>query len=131
LNRRWRRAAPFGDVGKSMLVSFAIVTYLSLASLTATIRMRGGRPFRHKFDSGGLIWAKGLCSVPGTSARQMEILKRSIEQLAAPICDSCNVEMAWSRSALVAAEKAILHVFICPGCNEIGETKTPMKASKE
>jgi hypothetical protein len=61
----------------------------------------------------------------------MEILRRSIEQLAAPICDSCDVEMAWSRSALVAAEKAILHVFICPRCNEIGETKMPVKAPKE
>jgi hypothetical protein len=40
-------------------------------------------------------------------------------------------EMAWSRSALVADEKAALHVFICPRCNEIGETKTPVKAPKE
>jgi hypothetical protein len=61
----------------------------------------------------------------------MEILRRSIEQVAAPICSSCNVEMAWSRSSLVAAEKAILHVFICPGCDQLGETKTPVKASKE
>jgi hypothetical protein len=61
----------------------------------------------------------------------MEILRRPIEQVAAPICNSCSVEMAWSRSALVAAEKAILHVFICPRCNKIGETKTPVKASKE
>jgi hypothetical protein len=61
----------------------------------------------------------------------MKILRRSIEQLAAPICDVCSVEMAWSRSALVADEQAILHVFICPHCNKIGETKTPTKASKE
>jgi hypothetical protein len=61
----------------------------------------------------------------------MEILRRSIDQVAAPICNSCNVEMAWSRSALVAAEKAILHVFICPRCDKISETKTPVKASKE
>jgi predicted RNA-binding Zn-ribbon protein involved in translation (DUF1610 family) len=61
----------------------------------------------------------------------MEILRQSIGQVAAPICVSCNVEMAWSRSSLVAAEKAILHVFICPRCNQIGETKTPVKASKE
>jgi hypothetical protein len=61
----------------------------------------------------------------------MEILRRSIAQVAAPICQSCNIEMAWSRSALVADEKAILHVFICDRCAGITETMTPMKASKE
>jgi hypothetical protein len=61
----------------------------------------------------------------------MEILRQSIEQLAAPICDACNVEMAWSRSALVADEQAILHVFICPRCSRVGETKTPVKVPKE
>jgi hypothetical protein len=61
----------------------------------------------------------------------MEILRRSIEQVAAPICDACNVEMAWSRSQLVAAENSILHVFICPRCQKISETKTPVKAVKE
>jgi hypothetical protein len=68
---------------------------------------------------------------PLWALRSMETFRQSLEQLAAPICGSCNVEMAWSRSAIVAAEKAILHVFICPRCNEIGETKTPMKAPKE
>jgi hypothetical protein len=61
----------------------------------------------------------------------MEILRRSIAQLAAPICQSCNIEMAWSRSALVASEQAILHVFACPRCAGITETKTPMKQPKE
>jgi predicted RNA-binding Zn-ribbon protein involved in translation (DUF1610 family) len=61
----------------------------------------------------------------------MEILRRSIMQLAAPVCQSCNIEMAWSRSTLVAAEKAILHVFACPRCGGIGETKTQVKASNE
>jgi hypothetical protein len=65
------------------------------------------------------------------SASQKEILRRSIEQVAAPICNSCTIEMAWSRSSLVAAEKAILHVFVCPRCDAIGETKTPVKASKK
>jgi hypothetical protein len=61
----------------------------------------------------------------------MEIFRQSTEQVAAPICEVCNAEMTWSRSALVAEEQVILHVFICPRCNEIGETETPMKASKE
>ena len=61
----------------------------------------------------------------------MEMLKRSVEQLSSPICEACNIPMAWSRSSLVAAEQAIMHVFACPRCNGIGETKTPMKAPKE
>jgi hypothetical protein len=61
----------------------------------------------------------------------MEILRRSIERLAAPICDACNVEMAWSRSTLVAAEQTILHVFACPRCDKFTQTKIPMKPSKE
>jgi hypothetical protein len=60
----------------------------------------------------------------------MERLRRSLEQVATPICE-CGVEMAWSRSALIAEEWAILHVFGCPRCARIVETKTPVKASKE
>jgi hypothetical protein len=61
----------------------------------------------------------------------MDILRQAIERLAAPICDNCETEMMWSRSALVAAETMIVHVFACPGCNRLGETRTPMKASEE
>jgi ribosomal protein L40E len=61
----------------------------------------------------------------------MERLRQSIAQLAAPICNTCGIEMAWSRSALIADEQTILHVFICARCGAIGETKTPVKASKE
>jgi hypothetical protein len=60
----------------------------------------------------------------------MERLKRSLEQVATPICE-CGVEMAWSRSALVADEQMILHIFVCPRCGGVVETKTPVKASKE
>jgi hypothetical protein len=61
----------------------------------------------------------------------MDRLRRSIEQLAAPICKACDIEMAWSRSALVADEQTILHVFACPRCGGIVETQTPVRASKE
>jgi predicted RNA-binding Zn-ribbon protein involved in translation (DUF1610 family) len=61
----------------------------------------------------------------------MDILRQSIEQLAAPICDACKVEMAWSRSTLVAAEQTILHVFACPICGELTQTKTPIKPSNK
>jgi hypothetical protein len=58
----------------------------------------------------------------------MDVLRRPMEQGAVPICGTCNVEMAWTRSTLVAAEQAISHMFICPKCYSIGETKTPVKA---
>jgi hypothetical protein len=58
----------------------------------------------------------------------MKILRRSIDQLTGPpICKACNVEMDWSRSAHAADKQTILHIFICPGCGAIGETKTPVK----
>ena len=57
----------------------------------------------------------------------MDSLRRSLEQLAAPICGRCNIEMAWSRSALIAEERVIAHVFICPRCSGTIETKTPVK----
>ena len=60
----------------------------------------------------------------------MDILRRSLEQLTTPICGICNVETSWSRSALVAEEQAVVHVFICPKCNRVAETKTIVKASK-
>ena len=58
----------------------------------------------------------------------MEALRRSLEQVTTPICKTCNIEMVWSRSALVAEEQAILHVSICPRCNRVGEAKTPVQA---
>jgi hypothetical protein len=64
------------------------------------------------------------------AASLMDILRRSLEQLTSPICGACNVEMTWSRSALVPAEQAVAHVFICPRCNRVAETKTPVKVSK-
>ena len=56
---------------------------------------------------------------------------QTVNRVAAPICQSCNNEMAWSRSALVAAEKAMLHVFIRDRCAGITETMTPLKAPNE
>ena len=52
-------------------------------------------------------------------------------KLSAPVCPECNVEMAWSRSALVAAGQVVAHVFSCLRCDRIGETKTPTKTPKE
>jgi hypothetical protein len=60
----------------------------------------------------------------------MEILRHSIKQLAAPICAACNVEMAWSRSTLTAADHVVIHIFACRRCGGIGKVVTPMKANR-
>jgi hypothetical protein len=61
----------------------------------------------------------------------MKTLRHSIEQLSSPICAACNIEMEWSRSSLIAAEKVVLHVFICPRCHRVGEAKTPAKTPEQ
>jgi hypothetical protein len=60
----------------------------------------------------------------------MEVLRRSIEQLVAPICRDCNVELAWTRSTLVAAEQVVSHIVMCSRCGSIDETKTPVSVAK-
>jgi len=50
-------------------------------------------------------------------------LKRSLEHLDPPNCPNCAIEMKWSRSALVDAA-TIRHVFVCPGCSHIAESKS-------
>jgi hypothetical protein len=47
--------------------------------------------------------------------------------LVAPICGACNIEMGWFESSLVPAERAIRHVFVCPRCNGLVETKAPVE----
>ena len=50
-------------------------------------------------------------------------LKRSLEQLEAPICPTCRIEMRWTRSTLVAHD-TIVHLFACPNCHRVEETKS-------
>ncbi len=58
----------------------------------------------------------------------MDRLKKSLEQLEAPICPSCNIEMSWSRSTLVNPT-TVAHVFVCPRCTTIAESKSTIKAT--
>ena len=54
-------------------------------------------------------------------------LKQSLDQLETPICPNCHVEMRWSRSTLVAdAPVTNAHLFQCPNCNRVAETKSQM-----
>ena len=57
-------------------------------------------------------------------------LKQSLEQLVAPVCPGCNVEMTWSRSALVEASPiTITHIFQCANCNRMAKTTSELKSS--
>jgi hypothetical protein len=48
-------------------------------------------------------------------------IKRAFESLEAPICSTCDIEMRWTRSALVD-QSTINHLFYCPNCHRTGET---------
>jgi hypothetical protein len=60
----------------------------------------------------------------------MDNIDVSKAQLIAPICQACSTEMTWVRSALVEAERSIMHIFACPKCSSVNETNAPI-ASRE
>ena len=53
-------------------------------------------------------------------------IRRAFDELEAPICPGCNIEMKWTRSGLVAAD-IINHLFHCPNCSRTGETKSKIE----
>jgi hypothetical protein len=55
-------------------------------------------------------------------------LKKSLEQLDAPYCPKCTIEMSWTRSSLADAV-TVVHVFICPGCSSTAETRSTVQAA--
>lgn len=61
----------------------------------------------------------------------MDVLRRSLEQLVASICEVCETEMSWSRSALIAAEQVVAHVFTCPAAAPSARPKRPRQLRGE
>lgn len=58
----------------------------------------------------------------------VEKLKQSLEQLEAPVCSACQIDMRWMRSALIATEPTtIAHLFVCVNCNHTAETKSSVR----
>jgi hypothetical protein len=53
-------------------------------------------------------------------------LRSAAEQLEAPICPDCHIEMKWFRSELLADEPApiIAHLFVCPHCKRAAKADT-------
>jgi len=62
-------------------------------------------------------------------ARSSDEIPRATRRQRAPVCETCNVEMRWSRSALDIAGRSARHVFACPTCGAVNETTSPASAS--
>jgi hypothetical protein len=55
----------------------------------------------------------------------MDRLKHSLEDLEAPTCPTCGIEMQWYRSELVRFVPVTnLHLFNCPTCFLLAESET-------
>ena len=55
----------------------------------------------------------------------MDRLKYSLEDLEAPTCPTCGIEMQWHRSELVRFVPVTnLHLFNCPTCFLLAESET-------
>src|SRR5437879_13646447 len=55
----------------------------------------------------------------------MARLKHSLEDLEAPTCPTCGIEMQWHRSELVRFVPVTnLHLFNCPTCFLLAESET-------
>ena len=55
----------------------------------------------------------------------MDRLKHSLEDLEAPTCPTCGIEMQWYRSELVRfVPLTNLHLFNCPTCFLLAESET-------
>ncbi|MGL3105647.1 hypothetical protein [Bradyrhizobium sp. BR 1432] len=59
-------------------------------------------------------------------------LRSAAEQLEAPICPDCHIEMKWFRSELLADEPTpiIAHLFVCPHCKRAIKTDTIFKGTQ-
>jgi len=59
-------------------------------------------------------------------------LRSAAEQLEAPICPDCHIEMKWFRSELLADEPTpiIAHLFLCPHCKRAAQADTVFKSTQ-
>lgn len=59
-------------------------------------------------------------------------LRSAAEQLEAPICPDCHVEMKWFRSELLADEPTpiIAHLFVCPHCKRAAKVDTVFRGGQ-
>jgi hypothetical protein len=53
-------------------------------------------------------------------------IKRALDELEAPICPTCNIDMKWTQSTLVAPD-TVSHTFHCPSCHRPGRTTSKIE----
>jgi hypothetical protein len=53
-------------------------------------------------------------------------LRRALDDLEAPICPNCHIEMTWSRSWLNAPD-TISHLFQCDNCGRLDTTTSTIQ----
>ncbi|EIG60169.1 MULTISPECIES: hypothetical protein [unclassified Bradyrhizobium] len=58
-------------------------------------------------------------------------LRNAAEQLEAPTCPDCHIEMKWFRSELLADEPTpiIAHLFVCPHCKRAAQADTKFRGT--
>ena len=55
-------------------------------------------------------------------------LRKATQELEAPICPKCLVEMKWYSSTRVSQSPLVVeHAFTCDGCGRLARTKTTIK----
>lgn len=59
-------------------------------------------------------------------------LRSAAEQLEAPTCPGCHIEMKWFRSELLADEPTpiIAHFFVCPHCKRAAKADTIFRGTQ-
>lgn len=59
-------------------------------------------------------------------------LRSAAEQLEAPICSDCHVEMKWFRSELLTDDPnpVIAHLFVCPHCKRAAQANTVFRRDR-
>jgi hypothetical protein len=53
-------------------------------------------------------------------------IRRAFEDLEAPVCPICHIDMKWSRSTLTVSD-IITHLFQCPNCHRIDTTQSKVQ----
>lgn len=72
--------------------------------------------------------AADFATVCGTVGQGMDLLKKALGDLEAPICPNCHLNMRWFRSELVrdTPPAIIAHLFVCPNCKRAQRTDTKL-----
>jgi hypothetical protein len=53
-------------------------------------------------------------------------IRRALEELEAPVCPTCHIDMKWSRSTLTQSD-TITHLFQCPNCHRTHTTTSKVQ----